>query len=64
MAQVFLLPNGVGWWATALFFIPLVTTRLAYHRYVETRELFEQTIGRWPTRWTPAIGIPAVTRTG
>ncbi len=45
MAQVFLLPNGVGWWATTLFFIPLVTTRLAYHRYVETRELFEQTIG-------------------
>ncbi len=45
MAQVFLLPNGVGWWATALFVIPLFTTRLAYHRYVETRELFEQTIG-------------------
>jgi putative nucleotidyltransferase with HDIG domain len=45
MAQVFMLPNGVGWWATALFVIPLFTTRLAYHRYVETRELFEQTIG-------------------
>lgn len=45
MAQVFLLPNGVGWWATALFVIPLFTTRLAYHRYVETRQLFEQTIG-------------------
>jgi len=45
MAQVFLLANGVGWWATALFVIPLFTTRLAYHRYVETRELFEQTIG-------------------
>ena len=45
MAQVFLLPNGVGWWATALFAIPLFTTRMAYHRYVETRELFEQTIG-------------------
>ncbi len=25
--------------------MPLFTTRLAYHRYVETRELFEQTIG-------------------
>ncbi|MEO8252728.1 MAG: HD-GYP domain-containing protein, partial [Chloroflexota bacterium] len=37
--------NGVGWWATALFVVPLFTTRLAYHRYVETRELFEQTIG-------------------
>jgi putative nucleotidyltransferase with HDIG domain len=45
MAQVFLLPNGIGWWATTLFVVPLFTTRLAYHRYVETRELFEQTIG-------------------
>ncbi|MGH2358040.1 MAG: HD domain-containing phosphohydrolase [Candidatus Limnocylindria bacterium] len=45
MAQVFLLPDGVGWWATALFVVPLFTTRLAYARYVETRELFEQTIG-------------------
>jgi putative nucleotidyltransferase with HDIG domain len=45
MAQIYLLPNGVGWWATALFVVPLFTTRLAYHRYVETREMFEQTIG-------------------
>ncbi|HKI83843.1 MAG TPA: HD domain-containing phosphohydrolase, partial [Candidatus Krumholzibacteria bacterium] len=45
MAQVFLLPDGVGWWATLVFVIPLFTTRLAYSRYVETRELFEQTIG-------------------
>ncbi len=44
MAQVFQMPNGVGWWATALFAVPLLTTRLAYARYVETRELFEQTI--------------------
>jgi putative nucleotidyltransferase with HDIG domain len=44
MAQVFTLPNDVGWWATTLFVVPLFTTRLAYHRYVETRELFEQTI--------------------
>ena len=44
MAQVFMLPNGVGWWATPLFIVPLFTTRLAYARYVETRELFEQTI--------------------
>lgn len=44
MAQVFTLPNGIGWWATPLFVVPLFTTRLAYHRYVETRELFEQTI--------------------
>lgn len=45
MAQIFQLPNGVGWWATPLFVVPLFTTRLAYHRYVETRSLFEQTIG-------------------
>ena len=44
MSQIFLLPNGVGWWATFLFLVPLFTTRLAYHRFVETRELFEQTI--------------------
>ena len=45
MAQIFMLGDGVGWWATPLFVVPLFTTRLAYHRYVETRELFEQTIG-------------------
>jgi putative nucleotidyltransferase with HDIG domain len=45
MAQIFTLPNEVGWWATALFVVPLITTRVAYQRYVETRELFEQTIG-------------------
>ncbi|HEX7072401.1 MAG TPA: hypothetical protein VF226_00005, partial [Hyphomicrobiaceae bacterium] len=39
MAEIFRLPNGVGWWATPLFVVPLFTTRLAYHRYVETREL-------------------------
>jgi putative nucleotidyltransferase with HDIG domain len=44
MAQLFLLPDGIGWWATALFIVPLYTTRLAFARYVETRELFEQTI--------------------
>ena len=44
MAQIFQLPNGIGWWATPLFVVPLFSTRLAYARYVETRELFEQTI--------------------
>jgi len=44
MAQVFQLPGSVGWWATSLFVVPLFSTRLAYARYVETRELFEQTI--------------------
>jgi putative nucleotidyltransferase with HDIG domain len=44
MAQIFALEGNIGWWATPLFVIPLFTTRLAYHRYVETRQLFEQTI--------------------
>ena len=44
MGLTFLLPNGIGWWAVALFAVPLFTTRVAYARYVETRELFEQTI--------------------
>jgi putative nucleotidyltransferase with HDIG domain len=44
MAVTFQLPDGVGWWATSLFVVPLFTTRIAYARYVETRELFEQTI--------------------
>ena len=44
MAVIFQLPEGVGWWATALFVVPLFTTRVAFARYVETRELFEQTI--------------------
>ena len=45
MAEIFRIPNGVGWWATTLFVVPLITTRMANQRYVETRELFEQTIG-------------------
>ena len=44
MAVIFQLPSGVGWWATGLFVVPLFTTRVAFARYVETRELFEQTI--------------------
>ncbi|HEY6608177.1 MAG TPA: HD-GYP domain-containing protein [Candidatus Limnocylindria bacterium] len=44
MALIFQLPNGVGWWSTLLFVVPLFTTRVAFARYVETRELFEQTI--------------------
>ncbi len=34
-----------GWWTTLLFGIPLATTRLAYQRFVEMREMFTQTIG-------------------
>jgi putative nucleotidyltransferase with HDIG domain len=40
MAEVYL----VAWWATLLFALPLYTTRVAYHRFVEMREMFTQTI--------------------
>jgi putative nucleotidyltransferase with HDIG domain len=43
MAQIFHLPGG--WWATLLFALPLYTTRIAHHRFVEMREMFTQTIG-------------------
>ena len=36
---------GVQWWATALFAVPLYSTRLAYQRFVEMRDMFTQTIG-------------------
>jgi putative nucleotidyltransferase with HDIG domain len=42
MAQVYV---QVGWWATVLFALPLYTTRVAHHRFVEMREMFTQTIG-------------------
>ena len=35
----------VQWWATALFAVPLYSTKLAYQRVVEVREMFTQTIG-------------------
>jgi putative nucleotidyltransferase with HDIG domain len=41
MAQVYL----VAPWATALFGLPLYTTRVAHGRFVEMREMFTQTIG-------------------
>jgi hypothetical protein len=44
MARAYLLPDG-GWWATLLFGLPLFTTRVAYQRFVEMREMFTQTIG-------------------
>jgi len=34
----------VAWWASLLFALPLYTTRLAYHNFVEMREMFTQTI--------------------
>ncbi len=37
--------DGLGWWATLLFALPLYTTRMVYHRLMEMREMFTQTIG-------------------
>ena len=33
------------WWATALFAVPLYSTRMAFQRFVEMRDMFTQTIG-------------------
>ncbi|HEX7951122.1 MAG TPA: HD-GYP domain-containing protein [Candidatus Limnocylindrales bacterium] len=44
MARMYELP-GAGWWTTLLFGVPLFTTRVAYQRFVEMREMFTQTIG-------------------
>jgi hypothetical protein len=41
MAEIY----AIGWWASLLFALPLYTTRVAYHRFVEMREMFTQTIG-------------------
>jgi putative nucleotidyltransferase with HDIG domain len=40
MAQMYL----IAWWASLILTVPLYTTRLAYHRIVELREMFTQTI--------------------
>ena len=42
MAQIY---SEVVWWAALLFALPLYTTRVAYRRFVEMREMFTQTIG-------------------
>jgi hypothetical protein len=34
----------IGWWAALLFALPLYTTRAAYRRFVELREMFTQTV--------------------
>ena len=44
MAKMYSLP-GAGWWAMLLFALPLYTTRVAYNRFVEMRDMFTQTIG-------------------
>jgi putative nucleotidyltransferase with HDIG domain len=41
MGQIFVIAA----WAAALFALPLYTTRLAYQKFVEMREMFTQTIG-------------------
>jgi putative nucleotidyltransferase with HDIG domain len=44
MARIYSTP-GASWWATLLFALPLYTTRVAYARFVEMRDMFTQTIG-------------------
>jgi hypothetical protein len=44
MARMYEL-SGAGWWATLLFGLPLFTTRIAYQRFIQMREMFTQTIG-------------------
>jgi hypothetical protein len=41
MAQIYL---KAGFWAVLLFALPLYTTRLAYQRFVEVREMFTETV--------------------
>jgi putative nucleotidyltransferase with HDIG domain len=41
MAQMYLM---AGWWAVLLFAVPLYTTRVAYSRFVEVREMFTETV--------------------
>ena len=41
MAQMYI---RAGWWAVLLFAVPLYTTRLAYQRFVEVREMFTETV--------------------
>jgi hypothetical protein len=44
MSRMYALPEG-GWWTTLLFGLPLFTTRVAYQRFVDMRDMFTQTIG-------------------
>ncbi len=36
---------SIQWWAALLFALPLYTTRMAFRRFAEMREMFTQTIG-------------------
>jgi putative nucleotidyltransferase with HDIG domain len=45
LAWLMSLVYHVAWWAALLFALPLYTTRMAYHQFIEMREMFTQTIG-------------------
>ena len=45
LAWLMSLVYQVAWWAALLFALPLYTTRMAYHQFIEMREMFTQTIG-------------------
>ena len=45
MSRTFSAEGAGGWWAALLFGLPLYTTRLAYQRFNDMREMFTQTIG-------------------
>jgi putative nucleotidyltransferase with HDIG domain len=45
MARTYAAEGSGGWWATLLFGLPLYTTRIAYQRFNDMREMFTQTIG-------------------
>jgi len=44
LAWLMSLAWTVAWWSTLLFALPLLTTRSAYQRIVEIREMFTQTL--------------------
>jgi putative nucleotidyltransferase with HDIG domain len=44
MARIYQQGDG-GWWATLLFAIPLYSTRIAFERFIQLRDMFTQTIG-------------------
>ena len=41
MAQIYVV---AGWWAVLLFAVPVYTTRVAYGRFVEVRQMFTETV--------------------
>jgi putative nucleotidyltransferase with HDIG domain len=45
LAWLMTMVYSLQWWATALFAVPLFSTRLAYKQFMEMRVMFTQTIG-------------------